>query len=83
LRVALADNDLTHAAAIAHSEISTAGAIGAEGLAATARSLDLAVARGAMNELPALVDEFEQHHGQALSDIDRYLTNAQRRLTTD
>ena len=73
LRAALADNDLQRVADIAHSEISTAGAIGAQGLSEAARVIKGALDEGADHRLPGLLDAFAHHHALVAADLERYL----------
>ena len=83
LRAAVAAHDAKRVGAIAHSEVSTAGAIGADALAAAAGALETAAGEGAMQELPALVEVFAQHHALALADLERYLAGVERRLADE
>jgi CheY-like chemotaxis protein len=73
LRAAWADNDLQRIADIAHSEISTAGAIGAQGLSEAARVLKGALDEGAAHRLPGLLDAFAHQHALVAVDLERYL----------
>jgi CheY-like chemotaxis protein len=69
IRAALAARDLDRAAGIAHSIISTAGTIGAEGLSDAARALQLAIEAGEEDRLPALVEVFARRHAQVTEEL--------------
>ena len=66
--------DLKQAARIAHSSISTAGTIGANGLSDCARELQLAIDAGDAARWPELVDTFARQHAVVASDIRRYFS---------
>jgi two-component system sensor histidine kinase/response regulator len=72
IRHALDRADLKQAARIAHSSISTAGTIGANGLSDCARELQLAIDAGDADRWPELVDTFARQHAVVASDIRRY-----------
>jgi len=72
IRTALATGQDERAAAIAHSIISTAGTIGAEGLSDAARALQLAIEAGERDRLNALVDLFTRRHTQVAQELQSY-----------
>jgi len=72
IRNALAAGQGDRAAAIAHSIISTAGTIGAEGLSDAARALQLAIEAGEHDRLNALVEVFTRRHMQVTEELRSY-----------
>jgi two-component system, sensor histidine kinase and response regulator len=78
IQAAFAQHDAKRISSIAHAQISTAGAIGAERLAETARSLEIAQDEGATDRLPDLIRAFVQHHARTLADLERYLADTEK-----
>jgi two-component system sensor histidine kinase/response regulator len=72
IRAALDAGDGDRAAGIAHSIISTAGTIGAEGLSDAARALQLAIEAGEHERLNALVEVFTRRHAQVTEELKSY-----------
>jgi len=73
---ALAKGDDDLAAGIAHSVISTAGAIGAEALSDAARTLQLAIEAGESDRLPALYEAFAARQAEVAEALRRYFAAA-------
>jgi two-component system sensor histidine kinase/response regulator len=78
LREAVDAGDLKRAAMMAHTQISTAGSVGAQGLSETARRLEEAFTAGDGSRLPDLVDAFARQLATVLDDMHRYLASPRR-----
>jgi CheY-like chemotaxis protein len=76
VRDALAEQDFDKAAGIAHSVISTAGTIGAEGLSDAARALQLAIDATEIDRLPSLFEAFAARHAQVTEALRKYFAAA-------
>ena len=78
LREAVDAGDLKRAAMIAHTQISTAGAIGAAGLSQAARALQETFAAGDGLPSPEIIDLFARQLSAVLADVHRYLAAPSR-----
>jgi two-component system, sensor histidine kinase and response regulator len=78
LREAVDAGDLKRAAMMAHTQISTAGSIGAQRLSETARRLEEAFTAGDRSRLPDLMDAFARQLATVLDGTHRYLASQQR-----
>jgi CheY-like chemotaxis protein len=78
MQAAVAARDLALAASIAHSAISTAGAIGAQGLSEAARRLEEALSARAEIRVPDLLDAFARCHEEVLDELSRHIGSAAR-----
>jgi two-component system, sensor histidine kinase and response regulator len=78
IQAAFARHDSERISSIAHAEISTAGAIGAQGLADAARAIEIALDEGAPDRMPDLIEAFVRHHARALADLQRYLADIEK-----
>ncbi len=72
IRTALAANELDRASGLAHSLVSSAGTIGAEGLSEAARALQMAIDMGETQRVLALGVAFEWQHGQVSAALERH-----------
>ena len=78
IQAAFTQRDSRRISSIAHAEISTAGAIGAEGLADTARAIEIALDEGTLDRMPELIEAFVRHHERALADLRRFLADIEK-----
>ena len=76
IRAALAQGDLRHASRLAHSQISTAGAIGAENLSRTARLLEEACEKGASQHAATLLESLTRQLTAVAREVEQYLAAA-------
>ena len=76
IRSALANANHTAAAGLAHSTVSSAGAIGADALAAAARALQHAINSGESGRWQLLLDAFEREFEAVVADLTRHLGSA-------
>jgi CheY-like chemotaxis protein len=73
IRLALGEHDPERARGLAHSLVSTAGTVGADGLSATARALEEAIDAEETTRWPALVDTLAAQHQEVVSAIRAWL----------
>jgi two-component system, sensor histidine kinase and response regulator len=73
MRSALDEGRHDAVAQLAHSVVSTAGTIGAEGLSSTARELEVAIDGGDLELCPVLVERFGRLHRRVLDEVQRHL----------
>jgi two-component system sensor histidine kinase/response regulator len=73
---ALAGDDRARIERLAHSLVSTAGVIGADGLAELARALHVALSDGGPVSTPAQAEEFAQEHARVMDAVRTHLGTA-------
>src|SRR5476649_1760419 len=74
VRDAVDAGDLGRASMIAHSQISTAGSVGAEGLSEAARALEGVCNAGGGPQLPGVLDAFTSQLATVIVDAHAYLS---------
>jgi two-component system sensor histidine kinase/response regulator len=82
IRAALLDGEHARAANLAHQLISSAGTLGAEGLAQAARTLQLAVLEDRVDTLPAQLQALETQFHDVLRALQAHLSRLDRAAQT-
>jgi CheY-like chemotaxis protein/HPt (histidine-containing phosphotransfer) domain-containing protein len=76
VQAAMADGRLDAVAALAHTTIAAAGAVGADGLSQVAREVQVAIRTRQLAPLSALLARYADQHGQAMQALRDYLARS-------